>query len=220
MPSIKLPRKSTDTDMTPFVDVAFLILAFFIMATKFKPPEPVEIRTPKSVSSQDLPEDDAVLITVDSINRVFFTVLAEKNPNIKTEIIQGLSQDRNLNLSPTEIENFKKTYTVGVPFSSLKSYLGMDQADQGRVNQPGIPVMDTTNNELIWWIAQAKEAYANNGRPLKYLIKGDGSSKYPAFEAIIAALKKNDQFKYHLVTALEGAPSGSALDVKQKKGLK
>ncbi|HRF18171.1 MAG TPA: biopolymer transporter ExbD, partial [Chitinophagaceae bacterium] len=43
MPSVKIPRKSTDTDMTPFVDIAFLILSFFIMATKFKPPEPVEI---------------------------------------------------------------------------------------------------------------------------------------------------------------------------------
>jgi biopolymer transport protein ExbD len=206
--------------MTPFVDVAFLILAFFIMATKFKPPEPVEIKTPKSVSSQDLPEDDAVLITVDSVNRVFFTVLAEKNQNIKTEILQGLNESRNLGLTPAEIENYKKTYAVGVPFSSLKSYLGMDQAEQARVNQPGIPVMDTLNNELVWWIAEAKDAYANNGRPLKYMIKGDGNSKYPAFEAIIAALKKNDQFKYHLVTALEGAPSGSALDVKTKKGLK
>ena len=29
MPSVKIARKSTDTDMTPFVDVAFLILAFF-----------------------------------------------------------------------------------------------------------------------------------------------------------------------------------------------
>ncbi|MEI9810377.1 MAG: biopolymer transporter ExbD [Bacteroidota bacterium] len=32
--------------MTPFVDIAFLILSFFIMATKFKPPEPVAITTP------------------------------------------------------------------------------------------------------------------------------------------------------------------------------
>ena len=37
--------------MTPFVDIAFLILSFFIMATKFKPPEPVKVETPGSVSS-------------------------------------------------------------------------------------------------------------------------------------------------------------------------
>jgi biopolymer transport protein ExbD len=220
MPSVKLPRKSTDTDMTPFVDVAFLILAFFIMATKFKPPEPVDIVTPKSVSAEELPENDAILITVDSINRVFFSVLAEKEPQIMDEVIQGLNTSRSLNLSPAEMQNFRKTYAVGVPFSSLKSYLAMDQASQGKVNQPGIPVMDTLNNELVWWIAEAKKAFASNSRPLRYLIKGDGSSKYPAFEAVIAALKKNDQFKYNLVTALENAPSGTALDVKIKKGIK
>ena len=79
MPSVKLPKKSTDTDMTPFVDIAFLILSFFIMATKFKPPEPVEIKTPASVLSQKLPENNAVLITIDSSNRVFFSVLSDKD---------------------------------------------------------------------------------------------------------------------------------------------
>ena len=45
MPVLKYQR-STFVDMTPFVDVAFLILTFFIMATKFKPPDPVEVNTP------------------------------------------------------------------------------------------------------------------------------------------------------------------------------
>ena len=57
MPMLKWPRKSTDTDMTPFVDIAFLILSFFIMATKFKPPEPVKVETPNSVSSEILTEE-------------------------------------------------------------------------------------------------------------------------------------------------------------------
>ena len=75
MPSIKIPKKSTDTDMTPFVDIAFLILSFFIMATKFKPPDPVEIKTPGSVLSQKMPESNAVLISIDSSNKVYFLSL-------------------------------------------------------------------------------------------------------------------------------------------------
>ena len=59
MPSVKIAKKSTDTDMTPFVDIAFLILSFFIMATKFKPQEPVEITTPGSVLTQQLPASNA-----------------------------------------------------------------------------------------------------------------------------------------------------------------
>ena len=57
MAKAKIQKKSTDTDMTPFVDVAFLILSFFIMATKFKPAEPVPIETPNSVSSQTMPDN-------------------------------------------------------------------------------------------------------------------------------------------------------------------
>ena len=60
--------------MTPFVDVAFLILTFFILATKFKPPEPLTISTPKSVSSQKLEEKDAVLIQFDSAGKVYLTL--------------------------------------------------------------------------------------------------------------------------------------------------
>ena len=64
--------------MTPFVDVAFLILTFFIMATKFKPEEVVEIKTPNSVSTRELPESDAIQVTFDSTGRVFFGVLSAK----------------------------------------------------------------------------------------------------------------------------------------------
>ncbi len=219
MPSVKLPRKSTDTDMTPFVDIAFLILSFFIMATKFKPPEPVQIKTPGSVSSQELPDDDAVLITIDSIDRVSFAVIA-KDKSIAGDVIQKINTSRTLNLTSTHADNYKKTYSVGVPFSQLPALLELEPADQAGIKQDGIPVLDSANNELIWWVAAAKEVYRDRQKALKYLIKGDGGSKYPTFEAVIAALKKNDEFKYNLVTDLENAPTGSALDRAERKGIK
>ena len=37
MARAKIPRKSTNIDMTAMCDVAFLLLSFFILATKFKP---------------------------------------------------------------------------------------------------------------------------------------------------------------------------------------
>ena len=51
--------------MTPFVDIAFLILSFFIMATKFKPEEPVKVETPGSVSADMVKESNSMLITID-----------------------------------------------------------------------------------------------------------------------------------------------------------
>ncbi len=215
MPSVKIAKKSTDTDMTPFVDIAFLILSFFIMATKFKPPEPVEIKTPGSVLSQKLPESNAVMITVDSSNRVFFSVLSDKDKTKYDLIIQGINSSQNLGLTPAEMSNFKQTYAVGVPFGGLKQLLGTAAADQGRLKQTGIPVLDSANNQLYWWIAESKKAFG--GEELKFLIKGDGQSKYPTFEAVVSALKRNEEFKYNLVTSLDDVPAGSDFDKMNKR---
>ncbi|MBE2229323.1 MAG: biopolymer transporter ExbD [Chitinophagaceae bacterium] len=218
MPSVKIPKKSTATDMTPFVDIAFLILSFFIMATKFKPPEPVEITTPGSVLSQKLPENNAVLISIDSSNKVYFSVLSDKDPSKFDAIIQGINTTQNLGLTQAEMANFKKTFLVGVPFGGLKQLLQTEASEQIKLKQPGIPVLDTLNNQLVWWIQQAKAAFA--GEKLNYLIKGDGKSLYPTFEAVIAALKKNEEFKYNLVTALDDIPAGTELYKREKAGEK
>jgi len=218
MPSVKIPKKSTATDMTPFVDIAFLILSFFIMATKFKPPEPVEIKTPGSVLSQKLPENNAVMITIDSSDKVYFSVLSDKDKTKFDDIIKTVNASQNLNLSPAEITNFRKTYAVGVPFGGLKQLLALDDKEQAKLKQPGIPVLDTLNNQLVWWIQAAKSAFA--GEKLNYLIKGDGKSKYPTFEAVIAALKKNEEFKYNLVTSLDDIPVGTELYKREAAGEK
>lgn len=214
MPSVKILKKSTDTDMTPFVDIAFLILSFFIMATKFKPPEPVEITTPGSVLSQALPESNAVLISIDSTNKVYYALLSEKEPEKFDDVINGVNSTQNLGLTPAEIKSFRKTYMVGVPFSGLKAFLNIDPNEQAKAEQPGIPVLDSTNNQLIWWVRLTKDAF--KGQTLKFLIKGDGNSKYPAFEAVVDALRKNEEFKYELVTSLEDVPASSELKKVQK----
>ena len=103
---------------------------------------------------------------------------------------------------------------VGVPFGGLKQLLATDAKEQGSLKQPGIPVLDSATNQLVWWIQEAKKAFA--GQKLNYLIKGDGNSKYPAFEAVIASLKRNEEYKYNLVTALDDIPAGSALDKSLK----
>ncbi len=217
MPSVKMPRKSTDTDMTPFVDVAFLILSFFMLATKFKPPEPVEITTPNSVSADKLPESDAILITLDKEGKVYFSALSEKEPQVLDQLIQNVNSMKGLNLSTAEMANFKKTAMVGVPFSQLKGLLQVPPDDQKKIKQAGIPI-DSTGGELTTWITAAKSAFA--GKKLKYLIKGDNDAKYPVFKSVIDALRKNEEFKYNLVTAPEDAPVGSELYNERKTGKK
>ncbi|MGK2862290.1 MAG: ExbD/TolR family protein [Chitinophagaceae bacterium] len=215
MPSVNIVKKTTDTDMTPFVDIAFLILTFFIMATKFKPPEPVEIKTPNSVSAGKLPENDAVMVTIGPDGRVFFSVLSEKNVAVFDKIMQELNTMNNLGLTPAEITNFRKTAAVGVPFSQLKSLLAIPADEQKNVKQPGIPILDSATNELVKWVAASKNAFA--GEKLTFLIKGDSKSKYPTFEAVVSALKRNDEHKYNLVTSPEDAPPNSELSIIRRQ---
>jgi biopolymer transport protein ExbD len=214
MPSVKLPRKSTFVDMTPFVDVAFLILTFFIMATKFKPPEPVEIETPNSVSTRDLPENDAVMITMDSTGRVFFTMLCENDAMKKYDVIKNMNTTRNLGLTENEMRNFVKVHAIGVPFTQLKSLLAVPVDEQGGLKQPGVP-LDTLGGELYYWIRDAVSVFA--GKKLNYLVKGDNDAKYPFFKNVLAAFKRNDIYKFNLVTMQEDAPVGSDLHKARQK---
>ncbi len=216
MPSVKIKKHAPENDMTPFVDVAFLILSFFMLATKFKPEEPVEVTTPNSVSSQTLPEKDALMVSIDKGGRVFVSM---DNPQSRQLLIENLNQTRNLGLGPAEIKNFINAPSVGVPFSQLKGLLSLDQEEQSTKDlfkkQPGIPCSDSTGGELYYWIRDALVAYS--GKKLNLLIKADNSAKYPDFKNVLNAFKKNDQNKFLLVTAPEDAPAGSALYVTRQK---
>jgi biopolymer transport protein ExbD len=217
MPSVKIPRKSTATDMTPFVDVAFLILAFFMLATKFKPPAPVQITTPRSVSSDKLKEQDAVLIEFDSTGHVYFTVNTQKSDDndLKYKVIQGVNTARNLGLTEGEMQAFKNSPTIGSPFSSVKSILDLSIDKKGSMKQAGIPV-DTVDNQLATWIANAKSVFA--GRKLNYMVKGDNNAKFPTFKGVIEALRKNDEFKYQLITDPKSVPYGTDEYVRRESG--
>jgi biopolymer transport protein ExbD len=209
MPSVKVPRKSTNVDMTPFVDVAFLILTFFIMATKFKPPSPVEVTTPNSVSADKYPDNDAVMITIDKDSKIYFTVFSEGAPKVFDDLLDNISSSKGIALSPADHSNYKKMAMVGVPFAKLKGLLAVPADQQKGYVQEGIPV-DSTGGELAFWINAAKRAFITAGKKkLSYLIKGDNNSKYPAFKSVINALRKNEEFKYQLVTAPEDAPPGT-----------
>jgi biopolymer transport protein ExbD len=65
MPKIKVPRKNISLDMTAMCDMAFLLLTFFMLTTKFKAQEAIVVDMPSSVSEIKLPENDIMVISVD-----------------------------------------------------------------------------------------------------------------------------------------------------------
>jgi biopolymer transport protein ExbD len=60
--------------MTPLVDVAFLLLTFFMLTTQFKPTEEVTIILPSSHSVYKLPESDVMTVNVAEDGRIFLGV--------------------------------------------------------------------------------------------------------------------------------------------------
>ncbi len=216
MPKVKMARKSTNIDMTAMCDVAFLLLTFFMLATKFKKDEPVMVTTPSSISQIRIPDTSIMLITVDAKNRVFFSI-DRKNVSERggAEARKGLIQDMNeykkLGLSGEEMTNFQNGASVGQTLNNLKQYLGADAATQHQMDNmtPGIPIdtsADNPNNELAQWIRVAR----NNNPYLRICIKGDANTKYPAIDKIISTLGSMKIFRFNLITDLEQIPPGTA----------
>ncbi|MGB4845158.1 MAG: biopolymer transporter ExbD [Ferruginibacter sp.] len=217
MPKVKLPRKSTIVDMTAMCDVAFLLLTFFILATKQKPPEVLAVKTPTSVSATAAP-DESILITMTKEGKVFL-MLGDKTK--KANIIDDFNTTRGLQLTPNELAKLKKMEFIGLPVNKLKSALNMDHEIPAG-EQDGIPT-DSTNNELSMWMRSVTNAYAGGDqRKLQemLLVKGDGEALYPIFKNVKEAFKANELYKFRIVTEGENVPVGSELYKTAKDAVK
>jgi len=200
----KLPRKSTSIDMTAMCDVAFLLLSFFILTTKFKASEAIKVTTPNSVAAKVAPDKDFVLVTIDKDGKVFLSMDDESK---KEAIATALNSSRNLGI---DVNAFKKAAFFGTAFSQLPQYLALPEDKRQGNLLPGIPCKDSTNNEMIEWMRLIFNVY--QGSQMKaLLLKGDNDAKYPAFKNVIDAFKKNDFLKFQMVTNPESVPTGSDL---------
>src|ERR1700712_858624 len=110
MPKVKMPRKSTSIDMTAMCDVAFLLLSFFILATKQKAPEIVQIVTPSSISNKSVEKEDQVVVTIGKDGKVF---LAISNPAKRREIVEDLNNRLKLQLTPADLDKLKSVDLFG-----------------------------------------------------------------------------------------------------------
>jgi len=204
MARAKIKRGSTTVDMTPMCDVAFLLLTFFILATKFKPPDVLEVTPPSSVSNKVAPQKDFITVTIDKDNKVFLSM----DDAMKDDVFDELAKERNLTFTPEDKKNFEMATFVGVPLSQLTQFIKLKPEQVKAATLPGIPV-DSTNNELKAWISAAVNARL--GEKLNFLIKGDDASKYTTFSGVIDAFKANEIYKYNLVTNAKQVPEGSEL---------
>jgi biopolymer transport protein ExbD len=217
MPKVKISRKSTAVDMTAMCDVAFLLLSFFILATKQKPPEVLAVAVPNSVSTK-IASDKAILITLTKDGRTFLMLGADAK---KKEILENINLTKALGLSPAELQKWGKQTFIGTPLNLVKGTLALS-TDLSAEKASGIPT-DSTNNEMIDWIRSVTNVFATAQIDQKelekmLLVKGDQEALYPKFKSIKEAFKKNEIYKFQIVTNGSPAPVGSELYISNKLG--
>jgi len=142
----KKRRIGISIDMTPMVDVAFLLLIFFMLTTQFKPPDKDKITLPESNSEAKSPESDIITLAVtapkpengnQSIVRVLYRAggtekTAELRPEqVKTELGGVLTQARSANPAARMIVKMDKDATYGVMADMMSA---LQQANAPRFN--------------------------------------------------------------------------------------
>jgi biopolymer transport protein ExbD len=84
----KKRRISIRIDMTPMVDIAFLLLIFYMATTTFKPPEARAVDLPESHSQIELPDKDIINLTVTKEDSIYVDFVKKVTIEIEGQMVE------------------------------------------------------------------------------------------------------------------------------------
>jgi len=213
----KIKRKGTSIDMTAMCDVAFLLLSFFILTAKFKPAEAVPISIPSSVASTAaLLNTDAFIVSVDHDGKAYLE-LSDKG--IREKVLDGMQQLKGIKFPADVQDKFLASEMVPVSLDALPGYLQLTPDQIKKATFSGVP-LDSTGGELKDWVQAALFGYGAASTDIHFIIKGDNDAKYPKIDNVLVAFKKNQIFRFQLLTSPHDAPEGSELYKQILSGVK
>ncbi len=208
MPKIKLPRSAPSLDMTPMVDLAFLLVTFFILTANFRADEPIIVTTPSSTSEKILPEN-VMLVTVDTSGRVFFHVDGKE---VRDSLLRRMEKKYSVSFTENDRKRFSVMTSFGVPMSNLLEYIRGDEKTRKKIDAgtPGIPI-DSLNNQLGDWVAYAwneKQIFQQTKKIPKenwcrIAIKADGQTNYKVIKRVINIFQDRNLNSFNLITDME-----------------
>lgn len=200
MGKIKMSKKPPRIDMTPMVDLFFLLLIFFILTATFRTPEAVQVDTPYSVSNTTTPEQHIMTITVSKDNMVFFSVDngTDTSEHLRRKILNAMAFQYQMTFSNEEYKRFEGMSSFGLPINKMKEWINEKDSKVRDAMHTGIPV-DSTDNQLLYWVRFARTYYPN----FEVALKGDQGADYEKVKKVIDVLQDNKINKFNLTTNLE-----------------
>jgi len=159
--------------MTPMVDVAFLLLTFFMLTTKFRPPEPVQIDLPSAHAEQKVPESDILTVSVSEDNRYFMGVSSQTS---RVRIFERVIQPRleSGGMSGQSVADSLQSFKLTESFPVRK-------------------------NELGHFVTAAR--FAN--QRLRPVVKADVHADFEAVNHVLKLFKDSNILTFTLLTVLE-----------------
>ena len=198
MPKVKIPRKSTAIDMTAMCDVAFLLLTFFILTTKFRAAEVVQIDIPSSTARIPIPDKDIMMFNIAPDGRIFFGL---DDQITRVKLLDRLATQYQLTFTPKQKDAFRTLELWGMDIRALPAFLDKEPNERASIQQPGLKI-DTTGGaqieDLILFSRQENNL-------LRIAIKGDKTTEYKSFDKLIEALQNRKVNKFNIITSARAA---------------
>jgi biopolymer transport protein ExbD len=214
MPKVKMKKHNITMDMTAMCDVAFLLLTFFILTTKFKPNEPVQVEIPGSTAQIPIPDKDVLLISVGNDGRIFYGV---DDQFTRVAILDEIAKRYNFQITGEMQKRFKLMDQFGVPLDKLSGLLNLSTDDLRNFKQEGLRVNPkaplpglaaganedaTAKNDLAELIVIGRSINSE----LRIAIKADKGSDYKNIDDVIETLRKTNSNRFNLITSARAAP--------------
>ncbi|GAB1372546.1 biopolymer transporter ExbD [Candidatus Kapaibacterium sp.] len=145
----KMKRVGFHLDMTPLVDITFLLLTFFMFTTTMATPQVMEMSVPPEKTEIEVGESKLLTILVREDNKIFYFHGSEDPSEIELKNIKGLAERENL-----------KPEVINELITALKP---SDEADYGIV----VSILDELNLAEIAITAEVVKKVDKEGNPME-----------------------------------------------------
>lgn len=230
MAKISKPKGAPSIDMTPMVDLGFLLVTFFMLSANFRTDEVVVIDIPASISMELMPKD-FLQISVDKQGSTFISYSGTEA--VKQGIMSDVLAKTKIQLTEDQAKSFVLASEIGCSFKDLPRFLDLtaDQRKELAKTEGGklsIPT-DSTHNELKIWVRAVYDRLNEDGKirfekmvadnpgidkkqlaadmKPKFILKADKDAPYHFVQNVVNTFKDMDlDTKFSFITSMSADP--------------